>query len=83
MKGESMKALGTVCLLLSPTALEIALVTKTAWVCFIALAIAMIPTVLFAYLLDKWKGNKTLCAVLLVVGIWEMSNVCWALALIN
>ena len=34
-------------------------------------------------LLDKGKGNKTLCAVLLVVGIWEMSNVFWALMLIN
>ena len=70
-------------MLLSPTALAIALGTKTAWVCFIALAIAMIPTILFAYLLDNGKGNKTLCAVLLVVGIWEMSNVCWALSLIN
>lgn len=78
-----MEALGIVCLLLSPTALAIALGTKNAWVCFIALAIAMIPTILFAYLLDKGKGNKTLCAVLLVVGIWEMSNVCWALSLIN
>lgn len=78
-----MEALGIACLLLSPTALAIALVTKIAWVCFIALAIATIPTILFAYLLDKGKGNKTMCAVLLVVGIWEMSNVCWALRLIN
>lgn len=70
-------------MLLSPTALAIALGTKIPWVCFIALAIAMIPTILFAYLLDKEKGDKTLCAVLLVVGIWEMSNVCWALSLIN
>ena len=78
-----MELLGIACLLLSPTSLAIALGTKTAWVCFIALAIAMIPAILFAYLLDKGKGNKTLCAVLLVVGIWEMSNVCWALSLIN
>ena len=78
-----MELLGIACLLLSPTSLTIALVTKTTWVCFIALAIAMIPTILFAYLLDKGKGNKTLCAVLLVVGIWEMSNVCRALSLIN
>lgn len=78
-----MEALGIACFLLSPTALAIALVTKTAWVCFIALAIAMIPIILFAYLLDKGKGNKTLFAVLFVVGIWEMSNVCWALMLIN
>ena len=69
-----MKALGIACLLLSPTALAIALGTKTSWVCFIALAIAMIPTILFAYLLDKGKGDKTICSVLLVVGIWEMSN---------
>ena len=78
-----MEFLGIACLLLSPTSLTIALVTKTTWVCFIALAIAMIPTILFAYLLDKGKGNKTLCAVLLVVGIWEMNNVCWAMRLIN
>ena len=78
-----MEALGIACLLLSPMALAIALGTKTTWVCFIALAIAMIPTILFAYLLDKGKGNKTICAVLLVVGIWEMSNVCWAMRLIN
>ena len=78
-----MEALGIACLFLSPTALAIALGTKISWICFIALAIAMIPTILFAYLLDKGKGNKTLCAVLLVVGTWEMSNVCWALMLIN
>ena len=78
-----MEALGIACLLLSPTALAIALGTKISWICFISLAIAMIPTILFAYLLDKGKGNKTLCAVLLVVGTWEMSNVCWALMLIN
>ena len=78
-----MEALGIACLFLSPTALEIALGTKISLICFIALGIAMIPTILFAYLLDKGKGNKTLCAVLLVVGTWEMSNVCWALMLIN
>lgn len=78
-----MGGLGIAHLLLSPMILAIALITKTAWVCFIALAIAMIPTILFAYLLDKVKGNKTLCSVLLVVGIWEMSNVCWAMRLIN
>lgn len=78
-----MEALAIACLLLSPIALAIAFGTKTAWVCFIALAIAMIPTILFSYLLDKGKGNKTIFAVLMVVGMWEMSNVCWALRLIN
>lgn len=78
-----MEELGIAHLLLSHMILAIALITKTAWVCFIALAIAMILAILFAYLLDKGKGDKTLCSALLVVGIWEMSNVCWAMRLIN